>query len=53
MNPELHHQLISDRTAELHRQAREHRLAREAKATSEGRSGGERRRSLLSRILPA
>ncbi|MET9065528.1 hypothetical protein ACWDR1_10435 [Streptosporangium sandarakinum] len=53
MNPELHYQVMNNRTAELQRKAGEHRLAREAKAASENRSGGERRRSFFSRILPA
>ncbi|GAA3423168.1 hypothetical protein ACWDTT_01655 [Streptosporangium sandarakinum] len=53
MNSDLHYQLMNDRTAELQRKAGEHRLAREAKAASENRSGGERRRSLFSRLLPA
>ncbi|GGQ05574.1 hypothetical protein [Streptosporangium pseudovulgare] len=53
MNPELHYQLMNDRSAELQREAGERRLAREAKAESENRSGGERRRSIFARILPA
>ncbi|MGW4421988.1 hypothetical protein [Streptosporangium sp. NPDC004631] len=57
MLPEFHRQMMSQRTAELRKAADEHRLAREARKANEkaakNGSGGERRRGLFSRIIPA
>ncbi|MDP9863325.1 MULTISPECIES: hypothetical protein [Streptosporangium] len=53
MGPELHYQMIINRTAELREEAANHRRARQLLSAKKSRSEGERRRSLFSKTSAA
>ncbi|MFF5210435.1 hypothetical protein [Streptosporangium sp. NPDC000396] len=53
MGPELHFQMIINRSAELREQAADHRRAREVEKARKSQAGGVRRRSLFGKISAA
>lgn len=53
MIPEIHMQMINQRTAELRREAAEYRRAREARVAEARHSSGGRRRGFLAKLISA